>query len=137
MVHIQVPISAEHQTIIAFELVCVNHTAPADLLRCETQQCFGRNIGNHRYLNDTVSLQNSEDRHFPGSTPAPFPLASAAEVALVDLDLSVQQPFGTSGMTQDRQTDGADSPINSPVRQSHLLGHLPDGYFQLKELDER
>jgi hypothetical protein len=40
-------------------------------------------------------------------------------------------------MAQDRQPDGAYGPIHGPVRQAHLLGHLPDGNLQLKELDER
>jgi len=107
-----------------------------DLLDRQSQQGLGRHVGNHGYLNDPVSLQDPEDRNFPGSAATPLPLASAAEVALVQLDLPVQQPFGIPGMAQDRQTDGTDSPINGPVRQPPLLGHLPNRNFQLKELDQ-
>lgn len=136
MVNVQMSVSAEYQAVIAFELIRVYDRSPADLLDRHTQQGLSCYIWNYGNLNDAVSLQNPEDGNLPGSTTTPFTLASAAEVALIQLDLPVQQSFGISGMAQDRQADGANSSINGPVRQPHLLGHLPDRNFQLKELDQ-
>ena len=44
MIHIQAPVSAEHQAVAAFELVRVNHAAPADLLYRQTQQGFSGHV---------------------------------------------------------------------------------------------
>ncbi len=57
MIHLQVPVSAEHQAVVAFELVGVDDGTSADLLDCEPQQRFGRHIGNHGNLDNAVPLQ--------------------------------------------------------------------------------
>ena len=40
VVHLQVPVSAEHETVIALEFVRVNHRSPADLLDREPQKGY-------------------------------------------------------------------------------------------------
>lgn len=71
MVHFQMPVSAEHQAVIAFELVCVDQRAPADLLDGKPQKGLCRHIGHDIYMNRAVSLQNAEDNHFAGSASSP------------------------------------------------------------------
>ena len=137
MIHTQVSISAEHQTVVTFELVGVNNTASADLLGCQPQQGLGGYIRNNRHLNDIVSLQNPSNRNLPGSTSAPFSLAPATEITLIQLNLSVQQSFSILSLIEDRPANSADGPIHCSVRHAHLQRHFPNGHFQFKELDQR
>ncbi len=137
VVHLQVPVAAEHETVVAFELVGIDHTAPADLLDGEFQKRLRRDIGNATDMNPAVSLQDAENRHFAGRSPAPVALATAPEVGLIELDLAAQQRGGILGMTQDGHPDRVDGPVDGPVGQPQLQGHLVGGDLQFKELDHR
>ena len=136
MIHLQVPISAEHQAVVALELVGVDNGSSADLLDREPHQRFGRNIRNHGNLNNAVPLQDSEDGHFAGRPSSTFSLALAAKVSLIQFDLPAQQSLGIASVAQDRKTNGPHGFIHCPVRQTHLLRHLTDRNLQFKELDQ-
>jgi len=127
VVHLQVPVSAEHEAIVASELVCVNDTASTDLLDGELQQRSGRDIRNDADVNQAITLQDAEDRHFAGRSPAPIAFAPASEVGLIELDLAAQQTLSILGVAQDGHADRADGPVDCPIGQSQLQGHLTDG----------
>jgi len=78
-------------------------------------------------MNQAVSLQDAKDRNFAGCATTPFALAPAAEVALIQFDFSSQEDICTIGMMKNRHPDGVHCAIDGPIRQVHLLGHLPDG----------
>lgn len=90
MIHVQMPVSAEHEAVVTLEFVRIDNGPSADLFDRQPQQCLGRHIRNHRDLNDTVSLQDTEDRNLAGGTTTSFPFPLAAEVALVQFALSSQ-----------------------------------------------
>ena len=129
-VHLQVPVAAEHEAVVAFELVGIDHTAAADLLDGEFQKRRSRNIGSDTDMNPAVSLQDAENRHFSGRTPAP-------EVGLIELDLAAKQGGGIPGMTQDGHPDRVDGSVDGSIGQPQLQGHLVGGDLQFKELDHR
>jgi len=136
VVHFQVPVAAEHEAVIAPELVRVNDTSPADLLNGELQKGCRRDIGYDINMNQTVPLQNAKYRDFAGGTPTSVSLSSSAEVRLVQFDLPVEQGLSILGMAQNGQPHGRNSSVDGSIRNVQLQGHLPNGNFQFKELDE-
>jgi len=137
VVHLQMPVSAEHETVIALEFVRVNHRSPADLLDREPQKGFRRDIGNDTHMDQAVSFQDAEDRNLPGGASSPVAFSPAAEVGLIQLDFSSQEVFGIFSMAQDTHADGVHGAVGGLIRHFHLPGHLVDRYFKFKELDER
>jgi hypothetical protein len=63
-------------------------------------------------MNMTLTLQDAEDRHFAGRSPAPVAFATAPEVGLIELDLAAQQTRGILGVARDGHPDRADSPVD-------------------------
>ena len=124
VVHLQVPVAAEHEAVVAFEPVGIDHTAPADLLDGEFQKRLRRDIRNATDMNPTVPLQDAENRHFSGRTPAPVAFATTPEVGLIELDLATKKVGGILGMTQDGHPDRVDGPVDGPIGQPQLQGHL-------------
>jgi len=94
-------------------------------------------IDNDTDMNPAVPLQDTENRHFAGRSPAPVALAAAPEVGLIELDLAAQQGGGILGMTQDGHPDRVDGPVDGPIGQPQLQGHLVGRDLQFKELDHR
>jgi hypothetical protein len=136
VVHLQMPVSAEHEAVVAPELVRVNDTAPANLLDGETQEGFCRDIRNDIHMNDAIPLQDAKNGNLAGSPSPPVALSFAAEIGLVEFDFPSQKHIGILGMAQDGHSNGIDGPIHGLIRHLHLPGHLVDRYFQFKELDD-
>ena len=135
MIDSQMPVSAEHQRIVAAEFVGIDNRAPADRLDRHVQQTLRRDISNDLDLHDAVSLENSEDGDLPGRASSAFPLASASEVGLVQLDLSVHQQLPIQ-VGQDRQAENGHGFEHGRITQSDLLGDLAARQLHLKELDD-
>jgi hypothetical protein len=131
------PVSAEHQTVVTFELIRIDDTSSANLLDGETQQYLRRNFWDGTDLDDAPSLQDAEDGNFAGGSTASVAFSSSSEVGFIQFYLPTQENIGVGGMTQDGHPDRVHGPVNGPVRQLHLLGHLSDGDFQFKELEDR
>ena len=91
VVHLQVPVAAEHEAVVTSEPVRVDHTAPPDLLDGELEQRGGRDIRHHIDMDPALPLQDAEHRHFAGCAPAPIALAPPPEVGLIEFDLAAQQ----------------------------------------------
>ena len=126
VVHLQVPVAAEHEAVVAAELVRIDHAASTDLLDGELEQRSGRDIRDDADMNPSFSLQDAEHRHFAGRAAASIAFASASEVGLIELDLTTQQTRGILGVAQDGHPDRADGPVDGPIGQAQLQGHLAD-----------
>ena len=77
------PVSTEHQGIVASELIGIDNGAVADGLDHPIQQALGRHISNPFDLDDAISLENSEDGDLSGRASPSFALASASEVGFI------------------------------------------------------
>ena len=135
MIHPQMPVSAEHQRIIAAEFIGVDNRASADRLDRHVQQALGRDIPDHIDFHDAVSLENSEDGDLSSRAASAFPLASTPKVGLVQLDLAVHQQLAIQ-VGQDRPAQDRDGLERGRIAQSDLLGNLAGGQLYLKELDD-
>jgi hypothetical protein len=102
LVHLQMPVSTEHEAVVAVELGGVRHTNWTDLLKGELQQCGSREVLNGFDVSLALALQHAEDRHFAGRSPVPVAFVTASEVGLIELDLSVQPTLGILGLAQAR-----------------------------------
>ena len=129
VVHLQMSVAAEHEAVVAAELIRIDHAASADLFDGELEQRSSRYVRNDADMNPTFSLQDAEHRYFAGCAAASIALAPAPEVGLVEFDLTTQQTLGILGVAQDRHADRADGPVDGPIGQAQLQGHLTDRYF--------
>jgi len=93
------PVAAEHEAVVALELVRKDDRTPADLFDRQLQQGSCRDVGNDRHMDLTVPLQDAQYRDFPGSASGSVALAAAPEVAFTQFDLSAQQEGGILALT--------------------------------------
>jgi hypothetical protein len=135
MIHPQMPVSAEHQGIVAAELIRVDNGAPADCFNRHVQQTLGRDIPDHLDLHDPVSLENSEDRNLPGRAATAFALASAPKVGFIQFNLTVHQQLVIQ-LGQNRPAQDRDGPQHGRITQPDLLGDLSGRQLHLKKLDD-
>ena len=126
VVHLQMSVAAEHEAVVAAELVRIDHAASTDLLDGKRKQRSGRDIRDDADMNPAFSLQDAEHRHFAGCATASIAFASASEVGLIELDLATQQGRGILSVAQDGHPDRIDSPVDGPIGQAQLQGHLAD-----------
>lgn len=134
MVDVDMTIATEHERVVAPVLVSINDAATTHSFNCKVKESAGRNILDSFYLDDPVTLQDAENRHFSGCPSASFAFASAAEVALVHLDRSAQK----LEVLRRTGNDGGAYYIHSLedrwVAEPGLLGAPPGREFKLEEL---
>src|SRR3989338_424988 len=130
----QVPVAAEHERVVAPELVRVHDTASADLLQGQVEQALGRHIGHHVDLDPAPSLEDAEDGDLPGRAAPAFALAPAPEVRLIQLDFPLEQPGGRVG--HDGAPDRVTCLEGRRVAQAHFPADPAGGDLQLKELQD-
>jgi hypothetical protein len=135
MIYPQMPVSAEHQGIVASELICVDNGTPADCFNRHVQQALGRDIPDHLDLHDPVSLENSEDGDLSSRAATAVALASAPEIRLIQFNLTVHQQLLIQ-LDQNRPAQDRDGLQNRRVAQSDLLSNLAGRELHLKELDD-
>lgn len=131
-----VTISAEHQSIIAAELVRVDDGSTTDCLDRQIQQRSRGDIPHEFDLHHTVSLENTEDRHLVKGAPAALPFPLSPEVRFVHFDLTPQEFLSLRRVGQDGQTDQCDSFQCSRIANPDLLGDLPGRDLELEKLDD-
>lgn len=135
MIDIDVPVTAEHERIIAFELVSVNDAAAPDHFDRQIEQCLGFDVLNRLHMDQAVSLEDTEHRNLVGRSSSALPFAFAAKIGLVHFDCPVH-PVWKFDVVPDRLPDDLDSLKGCRIAQPHLAGDLPGRYLQFKELDD-
>ena len=91
MIHSKMPVTAEHQRIIASEFVSINNRTSANSFNSHLQQRPCRYIFDNLDLNNPISLVNAKYRHFRGSSASTFTLASAAKIGFVNFYLTAEK----------------------------------------------
>jgi len=132
----QMPVAAEHQTVVAAELVGIDDAAATDGLDRLFQQAPGRNIRDDLHSNHAISLVKAKHRHFRGRPPAPLALASAAKVRLVQLNFPGQKIRGIRGRDQDRIAQQVVRLQSRRVTDSALNRRPQGADLQFKHLDQ-
>ena len=135
VVQVDMPVTAEHQRIIAFELVRVNNAPAPDHLDRQIKQGLGLDVLNSLYMDTAVPLEDTEHRDLIGRPASTFPLALAAEVGFVQFDRPVHPIRGLDAMPN-RLPDGLDGLQGRGITQANLLSDPARGDLQFKELDD-
>lgn len=131
----QMSVPAEHQSIVAAELVGVDNRASANGFDGHVQQTLRRDISNDLDLHDAVSLEKSEDGDLSGRASTAFPLASASEIGFVQFNLTPQKKIAVQ-VSQDCPPQNRDRLERGRITQSDLLGNFAAGQLHLKELED-
>lgn len=134
MVDSQMPVTAEHQGVIAAEFVSVNDGATSDHFHSLSQQAFGSDVFYYCHLYFSVSLQDTKDGNLSGSTPATFTFTPAAEVGFIELNLSGEPEIAFS----DHQgpSDEITYPQDSGIAQTDLSCYPACRDFEFKEFND-
>jgi len=130
------PIATEHQGVIAFEFIGINDRSAPDRFHGEIQKGSSLNVLDHLDLDDSVSLQDAENRDFAGSPTAPFAFAPASEIGLVKFDFALEEfifPCRAAGNSHPDHIKGFE---HRGITQGGLLGDFPGRQFQFKEFDD-
>ena len=128
------PIAAERERLVAAIFIGVDQRPPLDHLDRLLQERLGRDVRHDGDRDPSAPLQNAKDGHFAGGASAPLPLAPAAEVRLVGLDLAPQQLGVLLG--HERPADRREHPQRRGVADAGLDRGLPSGHLQLEQLDQ-
>ena len=135
MVNVDMPVTTEHERIIALELVRVNDTTTPDHLDRQIEQGFSSDVLNGLHMDATVSLEDAEYRNLISRPTAAFAFASAPKVGLVQFDRPVHPVRRFNAMPNSLPED-LEGLEGRRIAQSNLNGDLTGRYLQFKELDD-
>lgn len=137
MIHSEMTVSAKHQGIVSPEFVRVNDRSSADGFDSHVQQTFSGDIFHYMHLDDAVSLQDTENRDFPGRSSSSFTLTTTAEIAFIHFDLSSQKRITHPALVskKNRQADDMAPLENGRIAEPDLLRYFPRRYFEFEEFD--
>lgn len=132
VVNPQVTVTAEHQGIVAPELIGVNDRAAPDHLDGLVQETFGSDVPDHRYLHFTVSLEYTEDLNLACRTPATLAFSAAAEIGFIEFNFAGGPEIAFSG--QQGLPDKMTHPQDRRIAQTDLRSHPVCRNIEFKEL---
>jgi len=135
MVNFEMSVTTKHQRVVALELIGINDGSPSDSLNREAQKCLGTNILYNIDFYDAIPLQDAKNRNFVGCATASFAFPSATEIGLIELNFPLKKTAGASIASYNGHSNDVHSLQNRGITQSRLLGDLPGGQLQFKELD--
>lgn len=134
MVNSQVPVSTEHKGIIASKFISIDNGAASYSLYGHLKDRLSAYVFNHLNLNNTISLEDSEDWNFVKSAPAAFSLTSAAKICFIKFYLATQKFISIFGIGNSRDPDKVNRLKYRRITKINLLGYLSGRYFKFKEL---
>ena len=120
VVEVEMPVSAEHEAVVGLEPVRVHDATSADGLDREAQQGLAGDVGYLGNPDAPSALQNDEDSNLSGRSTATLPLASCAEVRLVEFHFPTQAFLSILRFTEDGHAQGRDGLVGGLVADSEL-----------------
>ena len=135
MVKIDMPVTTEHERIIAFEFVGINNAAAPDHLDRQIKQCLGFNILDHLHMDKAISLEDAEYGNLIKGPASSFTFALAPKVRFIHLNRPVH-PIWRYDIMPDGQSNDLNGLKDGRITQADLLSDLAGGDIQFKELDD-
>lgn len=135
MVEIDMPIAAKHERVVAPEFVGIDDTAAPHGFNRKVKESASRYVLNRLHLDDSISLQDAENRDFSCGPSAALALAPSAEVTLVHLDNSAEKFECVRGAGHDGGAYHIDRFQDRRVTDTGLLGDFSGRELQLKEFN--
>jgi hypothetical protein len=132
----EMPVTAEHQAIVADEPIGVNDAATPDGLNGPTQDGFSRDIRDHGDLHNSFTFKDSEDRDLVLGTWAIATFGMATEISLIGLHLASQEVFHIRTLSHHRLPDDMYGLQRRGIAQTYLLGDLMGTQLQLEQLQD-
>jgi len=136
MVDSEMAVTAEHQRVVAMELVGINDAASTDHLNCHAQEGLGRDIGHNLDFDHPLALENAEYRDFTGCSPSTVAFSPASKIRLICLDFTPEEKRAILGRGCDTLPYQVERLEDRRVRQIDLLAGLESRYLQFEQLDE-
>ena len=136
MIHPEMPISAKHETVIAFELVRIDNSPSPDSLHRHTKERSRTNIHDYFYFHQAVPLEYTKDGYLVLSSPSPFPLTPASKVGFIGFDFSAEDIHSVISMSDNALSDDIECLKHGRIGNPCLQGSFTSRYLQLKELDK-
>ena len=115
VIHLEVPVSAEHKGILDLELVRVDYASAAHLPDGHVQERFGPYVRDGLHMNKSVPFKNAEDRDLAGGATAAFAFTFAAETGFIYFHLAAQEFLGIGCMGQNGPSKNHHGPVGDLV----------------------
>jgi len=133
MIDPKMSVTAEHQSVVAFESISVNNRTSTNSFDSHIQQRPCRYVFYNFYLNYPISLVNAKYRHLRGSTTSTLALASAAKIGFINFYLTAKKLLGIMSRSKDRVSNKVICFQSSGVTYFTLNSRPKGAYFQLEE----
>jgi hypothetical protein len=133
VVNLDMPVSAEHQSVVAPEFVGVNDAASSDHFDRKIKQRLGFDVTYHFHVDLSVSLEDSEYGDLAGGASPALAFSSSAEITFVKFDLAVE-PILPGRVSVYRLADYVRGFQNRGITYGGLFGDFSGRYFKFKEL---
>jgi hypothetical protein len=133
----EMAITAEHQSIITSELIGIDYTPSTHFFDRQIQKGLGTDVGQNLHLNNSLSLQDAENRDFVTSTSSTFAFTLTSKIGFVHLHFSFDQSPAKGGAFSNYAPSNQIHCLqHCRITYTHLFGNLPGGKLQLKQLDD-
>lgn len=134
VVEIDMTIAAKHKRVVAPELIGINDAAPSHGFNRKVKERASLYILDRLHFDDSITLQDAENRDFSGRPSTTLALTPSAEVALVHLDNSAEKVRGIGGCGNDGGAYHVDRLEDRRITEPGLLGDPSGREIKLKEL---
>jgi hypothetical protein len=131
----KMPVTTKHQSIVTSELVGIDYTPSPNFFNRQIQKRLGADIGEDFYLNQTLPLQNAENRDFMTGTPSAFTFTFASKVSLVHLYFTFDQ-ITVPLVCRYAPSDQVHRLEYRRITYSNLFGNLSGGKLQFEQFDD-
>lgn len=115
VIHLEVPVSAEHKGIVDPELVRVDYASAAHFLDGHAKERFGPYVRDGLHVNKSVPFQDAEDRDLTGGAAAAFAFTFAAEIGFIYFHFAAQEFLGVGCMGHNGPSKNHYSPVGDLV----------------------
>jgi len=132
----QMPVSTEHERVIASKLVRIHNRTSSYRFDGMIENFLCGHIPHNFNFNNPFSFKDAKDRDFVPGSSSSFALASSSEIGLIGFDLSLQQYLTINTVGSDSLAYNLEGLQHSRVGETYLYRRLPGRHLQFKELDE-
>jgi len=134
MINFQMPVSTEHERIIASKFIGIHNAPSSNSLNCKVQNRICGYIFQNVHLHDTISFQYSKHRDLISRTASSGTFSFSSKICFINFDFSFKEVIGSFISSDNGHSYQMDSFQHRGVTEFNLLSNSPSRNLKLKQL---